>query len=92
MMSKTVRDLQEASHQDLTNEELAKSARTACNARRNALREPKQSYTMLKLQQTNPRDVWKVLRQSKPAHTKPIPPFCHGIIYHGQSLGHVAVD
>ena len=74
VMSKTVKDLQKASHQDPTNEELAKSARTARNARRNALREAKQSYTMLKLQQTNPRDVWKVLRQSKPAHTKAIPP------------------
>ena len=29
---------------------------------------------MLKLQQTSPQDVWKVLRKSKPAHTKAIPP------------------
>ena len=29
---------------------------------------------MLKLQQTSPQDVWKVLRYLKPAHTKPIPP------------------
>ena len=29
---------------------------------------------MLKLQQTSPQDVWKVLRKSKPAYTKAIPP------------------
>ena len=29
---------------------------------------------MLKLQDTSPQDVWKVLRKKKPAHTKAIPP------------------
>ena len=29
---------------------------------------------MSKLQQISPQDVWKVLRNSKPAHTTAIPP------------------
>ena len=29
---------------------------------------------MLKLQETGPQDVWKVLQKSRPAHTKAIPP------------------
>ena len=62
-ISKTVKILQEAARGDPINQDLANSARTARNARRNAVRAAKQSYLMLKLLETDPQDVWNVLRK-----------------------------
>ena len=68
-ISRTAKALQEAIQNDPTNQDFARSARTARNARRNAVKAAKQSYLMLKLQKTGPQDIWKVLRRSGPAHT-----------------------
>ena len=73
-ISENLQQLQTKSQQDPDNQELANIARMARNSRRNAIQNAKQSYTLFKLQQTSPQDVWKVLRKSKPAHTKAIPP------------------
>lgn len=56
-ISRSVNELQEASHRGPENQELARTARTARNVRRNAVRAAKQSYTMLKLQQMGPQEV-----------------------------------
>lgn len=72
-ISTTVRRLQDESDHDPTHQALAQSARTVHNARHNAIRAAKQSYTLLKLQETSPQEIWKVLRKLRPAHTKAIP-------------------
>ena len=73
-ISATVKRHQANVHLNPHNKDLADLARTARNSRRNAIRSAKQSYTMLKLQATNPQTVWKVLKKSRPAHTKAISP------------------
>lgn len=71
-MSKTVRCLQTEAQRNPSDKERANSARIARNSRRNAIRAARQSCVMLKLQETGPQEVSKVLRDPKPAPFKAI--------------------
>ena len=83
-ISHTVRRLQSEAHEEPGNQDKANIARRARNARRNAIRTAKQSYIMLKLQATTPQDVWQVLRNSRPAHTKAIPSLNNETTFQGK--------
>lgn len=65
--------MQSTARQTPANKVLADEARKTTNFRRNEVRAIKQSYLMLKLQNTGPADVWKTLKGTQPAHTKAIP-------------------
>ena len=83
-ISENVRRLQSEAHGDPGNVDKANAARRARNARRNSIRTAKQSYIMLKLQATTPQDVWQVLRNSRPAHTKAIPSLNNETTFEGK--------
>ena len=72
-LSKEVKSLQQRARREPENTDVTEKARKMRNHRRNEIRMARQSYLMLKLQTTSPTEVWKVLRDSKPAHTKGIP-------------------
>lgn len=64
---------QDRALQNPTDTDPATEARVARSSRRNAVRAAKQSYTTLKLQATSQAEVWKVLKNMQPAHTRAIP-------------------
>lgn len=72
-MTQAVKCLQARAQKDPANKELASEARMARSSHRNAVREEKQNYLILKLHTTGPREIWKFLKRSQPAHTQAIP-------------------